>query len=80
MISESEVEVAILQVCNQLGMDAVLPSEQMVIDAWKILAYGKESKNSMAGVVWREKSVRQQVINGVSEFYKEKRKKEQGKI
>jgi hypothetical protein len=80
MITQPEIEVAILQVCNQLGMNAVLPSENMVIQAWKELAYDKQAKNSIAGLAWREKSVRQQVINGVREFYKEKRKKEQDKL
>jgi len=51
-----------------------------VVEAWKALAYDKINRNSTAGLAWREKSVRKQVIDGVREFYKEKRKKEQGKI
>jgi hypothetical protein len=80
MITPPEIEVAILQICNKLGMNAVLPSENMVIQAWKELAYGKESKNSIAGLVWREKSVHSKVIEGVRSFYKEKRRREQEKL
>ena len=62
MITQPEIEVAIFQICNRLGMNAVLPSENMVIQAWKELAYGKQSKNSIAEsleqITWMEAGIK----------------------
>ena len=74
MITDAEVEVAILQICNRLGMNAVLPSQNMVIDAWRAIFH--ENKDSVASKIYKEKSVQNQVVEGVREFYKNKRRKE----
>ena len=77
MITQPEIEVAILQICNRLGMNAVLPSDNMIINAWKSLVYGE--KDTVAIRVYKVKEVHNQVIEGVREFYKEKRRREQEK-
>jgi hypothetical protein len=73
-ITQAEIEVAILQICNQLGMNAVLPSENMVIDAWRAIFH--EDKDSVASKIYKQREIQSQVIEGVREFYKAKRRRE----
>jgi hypothetical protein len=79
MTSQSEIEVAILQICNKLGMDAKLPSENQIIQAWRELAHDKLTKDSVVGKLWHEKRVSSVIIGGVRKFYKDRRKRESGK-
>jgi hypothetical protein len=76
MASQSDIEIAVLQICNKLGMDAKLPSDNMVIQAWRELAHDRQSKGSIAGRLYKEKDCASSVIEGVKAFYKERRRKE----
>lgn len=78
MSTQSEIDLTVIQICNHMGLDVKLPSEANVKDAWREFIHGKEGKNSIASVVWRDKGVRNTVVDKVRNFYKERRRKEQG--
>jgi len=78
MSTQSEVDLAVIQICNFMGLDVKLPSESNVKDAWRDFIHSKDGKNSVASVVWRDKGIRNTVVDKVREFYKERRRKEQG--
>ena len=77
MITEPEIEVAVIQICNELGMNAVLPSETQVVEAWRGLF--RADRFSVAGRAYKDREVASKVIEGVRNFYKTKRQREQEK-
>jgi alpha-D-ribose 1-methylphosphonate 5-triphosphate synthase subunit PhnL len=80
MSTQNEIELTVLQICNSMGLDAKLPSEANVKDSWREFIHSKDGKHSVASTVWHDKDVRNQVVDKVREFYKERRRKEQGRI
>ena len=79
MTTPSDIALSVLQICNYIGLNAVLPSESNVKDAWKEFIHSKDGKNSVASVVWKDKGIRDEVVSNVRKFYKERRRKEQGR-
>jgi len=79
MSTQSEIDFAVIQICNYMGLDVKLPSESNVKDSWREFIHGKDGKNSVASIVWKDKDVRNIVVDKVREFYKERRRKEQGR-
>ena len=75
MASQTDIEITALQVCNRIGMDAKLPSENMVLASWKELAHDRFSKGSVAGKTWKDKTSHNVVVERVRQFYKDHRKK-----
>jgi alpha-D-ribose 1-methylphosphonate 5-triphosphate synthase subunit PhnL len=62
-----------------MGLDVKLPSDNQVKEAWKELVHSRDGKHSIASTVWHDRDVRNQVVDKVREFYKERRRKEQGR-
>ncbi len=80
MSTQSEIDLTVLQICNHIGLEAKLPSEAQVKDSWREYIHSKDGKNSVASNVWRDKGERDKVVDKVREFYKDRRRKEQGRI
>jgi hypothetical protein len=80
MSTQSEIELTVLQICNHIGLEAKLPSEAQIKDSWRDYVHSKDGKNSIASQVWKDKDARNQVVDKVREFYKDRRRKEQGRL
>ena len=75
MTTKADIELTVLHICNSMGLDAKLPSESNVKDAWREFVHSKDGKESVASKVWKDKNERNKVVDKVREFYEERRRR-----